>query len=204
MLALENLSKLPVKSLTRFRLVCKAWSSSFHTPLFITKHHQNSLNLLLKRSNGNARDDIFYISQFSTEKYKNFSVNHNIHVPIFDDYCLYVPEVYGPCNKLLCVSEKCSLEPIYLRVQNPSSVQRPPNLDYTGFNFCFIFGYDPPTEDYKVVRFVAYYVLDDEYESKKQVELYSLKNDSWKEIIVPGEGPRGGTMFNACLNGFCY
>ncbi|KAE8674654.1 putative F-box protein [Hibiscus syriacus] len=91
MLVLEILSKLPVKSLTRFRCVCKPWSSSFETPHFITKHHQNNLknnnlNLLLKRCHGGTPDDIHYFSQLSTEKDQNFRVKHNIHLPFFENF----------------------------------------------------------------------------------------------------------------------
>ncbi|XP_039005110.1 F-box/kelch-repeat protein At3g23880-like [Hibiscus syriacus] len=214
-LALEILSKLPVKFLTRFRLVCKDWSLSFHSPLFITKHHQNNLrnnklNFLLKRSHGSTRDNIFYFSQLSTEK--DFSVNHNIHLPFFENY-LYTPDVYGPCNGLLCLRENDRVA-----LWNPStrefktlpesSVQRPPDLYYTAFDHCFGFGYDPQTDDYKIVRFVFNKVfnkvLDDEYESKMQVELYSLKSDSWTEIVEPDGLPYGGAVFNTYVNGFYY
>ncbi|KAK8556444.1 hypothetical protein V6N13_064476 [Hibiscus sabdariffa] len=77
-LVLEILLKLPVKSLTRFRCVCKPWSSSFQTPLFITKHLQNNLrnnnlNLFHKGFCGDTRDGIHSFSQLSTEKGQSFS-----------------------------------------------------------------------------------------------------------------------------------
>ncbi|MFQ6647093.1 hypothetical protein Gotur_020536 [Gossypium turneri] len=40
-LVMEILSKLPVKSLTRFNCVCKYWCSFFRTPHFISKHYHN-------------------------------------------------------------------------------------------------------------------------------------------------------------------
>ncbi|KAE8700077.1 Detected protein of unknown function [Hibiscus syriacus] len=179
MLKFEILSKLPVKSLTRFKLVCRDWSSSFHTKLFITKHHQNNLrnnhlNLLLKRSHGNTHDDIYYFSQLSTEKGQNFSV-----------------ALWNPSTR-------------ELKTLSQSSVQRPPNLGYTAFGLCFGFGYDPQTDDYKIVRFVVNYVVDDGYEDSTQVELYSLKSDSMTEIVVPYEGPYGGVVFNTYVNEFYY
>ncbi|XP_039005094.1 F-box/kelch-repeat protein At3g23880-like [Hibiscus syriacus] len=213
MLKFEILSKLPVKSLTRFKLVCRDWSSSFHTKLFITKHHQNNLrnnhlNLLLKRSHGNTHDDIYYFSQLSTEKGQNFSVNHNIRLPFFENN-FYAPLIYGPCNGLLCLHEfaKVALwnpSTRELKTLSQSSVQRPPNLGYTAFGLCFGFGYDPQTDDYKIVRFVVNYVVDDGYEDSTQVELYSLKSDSMTEIVVPYEGPYGGVVFNTYVNEFYY
>nr|KJB74135.1 hypothetical protein B456_011G277100 [Gossypium raimondii] len=54
-LVIEILSKLPVKSLTRFNCVCKYWCSSIQTPHFISNNlENNNLNLLLSRLDGNA------------------------------------------------------------------------------------------------------------------------------------------------------
>ncbi|KAK8478465.1 hypothetical protein V6N11_046064 [Hibiscus sabdariffa] len=85
-LVLEILLKLPVKSLTRFRCVCKPWSSSFQTPLFITKHLQNNLrnnnlNLFHKGFCGDTRDGIHSFSQLSTEKGQSFSMMVVIRLP---------------------------------------------------------------------------------------------------------------------------
>ncbi|MBA0628573.1 hypothetical protein Godav_023287 [Gossypium davidsonii] len=129
MVMLEILSKLPVKSLTRFRCVCKPWCSSFQTPHFITKHHRNNLhnnnlNLLLKRCQGNTRDDIYYFSQLSIEKGQNFSAQHNIHLPFFKDcwyapvfqvlvmdYCVYMMLIRLPFGTHQLESLKLSLNP---------------------------------------------------------------------------------------------
>ena len=40
-IVLDILSKLPVKSLLRFRCVCKPWHSSIANPNFISTHHLN-------------------------------------------------------------------------------------------------------------------------------------------------------------------
>ncbi|PPE02904.1 hypothetical protein GOBAR_DD00064 [Gossypium barbadense] len=158
MVMLEILSKLPVKSLTRFRCVCKPWCSSFQTPHFITKHHRNNLhnnnlNLLLKRCQGNTRDDIYYFSQLSIEKGQNFSAQHNIHLPFFED-CWYAPVVSGPCNGLLCLhdADKVALwNPSTREFKSlpQSTVQRPPSVDSTSFD-CFGIGFDSQSGDYKV------------------------------------------------------
>ncbi|GMI70328.1 hypothetical protein like AT3G06240 [Hibiscus trionum] len=211
-LVLEILSKLPVKSLTRFRCVCKPWSSSFQTPHFITKHHRNNLNVLLKRCNGNTHGDIHYFSQLSTEKGHNFSVKQNIHLPFFEN-CWYAPVVDGPCNGILCLHDhdKAALwnpSTREFKILPQSSVQRPPLVDSTSFG-CFGFGFDPRTDDYKVVRFVTNYFEENEDEGlmafwSHQVELYSLRNDSWKEISVPEVHAYGSPLFNNYINGFYY
>ncbi|XP_017983735.1 PREDICTED: F-box protein At3g07870 [Theobroma cacao] len=217
MVTMDILSKLPVKSLARFRCVCKPWSSSFRTSDFITKHHQNNLtnnnlNLLLKRCHGNTRNDIHYFSALSTEKGENFSVTENIHLPFFEN-CWYAPVVSGPCNGLLCLHDagKAALwnpSTREFKILPRSSVNRPPSVDSTSFG-CLGFGFDSITDDYKVVRFVTNYFDENEEEGGladwiHQVELYSLKSDSWKEISVPEAHPYASPLFNNYVNGSYY
>ncbi|XP_039038643.1 uncharacterized protein LOC120176257 [Hibiscus syriacus] len=82
-----------------------------------------------------------------------------------------------------------------------STVQRPPGLlDFSSFN-CLGFGYDSQTDDFKVIRFVTHYFEENLDEGliadwTRQVELYSLKNDSWKEIPFTGVYAFASTLFN--------
>ncbi|KAB2008971.1 hypothetical protein ES319_D10G136000v1 [Gossypium barbadense] len=199
MVMLEILSKLPVKSLTRFRCVCKPWCSSFQTPHFITKHHRNNLhnnnlNLLLKRCQGNTRDDIYYFSQLSIEKGQNFSAQHNIHLPFFED-CWYAPVVSGPCNGLLCLhdADKVALwNPSTREFKSlpQSTVQRPPSVDSTSFD-CFGIGFDSQSGDYKVVNFVSNFFEENE-------------DEGLMGPPIPGVEPYGSPLFNNYVNGFYY
>ncbi|KAK8556447.1 hypothetical protein V6N13_064481 [Hibiscus sabdariffa] len=217
-LVLEILSKLPIKSLTRFRCVCKPWSSSFQTPLFITKHLQNNLrnnnlNLLHKGFCGDTRDGVHSFSQLSTEKGQSFSVEHNFHLP-FSGKGWYDLDVDGPCNGILCLDDGRDKAALWnpstreFKILPQSSVQRPPLVDSTSFE-CFGFGYDSQTDDYKVVRFVVNYFEEDSdagsmFEQNDQVELYSHRSDSWKEISYPGVGPYDSPPFNCYINGVYY
>ncbi|KAE8729774.1 Detected protein of unknown function [Hibiscus syriacus] len=222
MLVLEILSKLLVKSLTRFRCVCKLWSSSFETPNFITKHHQNNLknnnlNLILKRSHGGTLDDIHYFSQLSTEKDQNFRVKHNIHLPFFENF-VHATFIHGPCNGILClayldgIGQNVALwnpSTREFKILPQSTIQRPHGpLEFSSFN-SLGFGHDSQTDDFKVVRFVTNYYEENLDEGlladwNSQVELYSLKNDSWKEISFPGVDGFASALFNNYVNGFIY
>ncbi|GMJ08493.1 hypothetical protein like AT3G06240 [Hibiscus trionum] len=217
MVVLDILSKLPVKSLTRFRCVCKLWCSSFQTPHFITNHQQNNLknnnlNVLLKRCQFHTQVT-YYFSQLSIEKGQNFSVKHNVHLPFFE-HCRSGPAVSGPCNGLVCLKEddKVALwnpSTREFKILPQSPVHRPPLADFTSFD-CLGFGFDSQTDDYKVVRFVTNYFEHKEDVSRipdwnHQVELYSLKSDSWKEISAPDVYPYDGPPeFNIYINGFYY
>ncbi|KAK8510450.1 hypothetical protein V6N13_100473 [Hibiscus sabdariffa] len=216
-LVLEILSKLPVKSLTRFRCVCKFWSSSFQTPLFINKHHlnnlsKNNLNLLLQRCHG-PNGEIHYFSQLSTEKGQNFMVKQNIHLPICEDYSTD-PIVHGPCNGILCFDAEFKIglwnpSTRQFKIFPKSSIERPPSADSTSFE-CLGFGYDSLTDDYKVIRFVSN-SFEYEFDGMSfyshtivQVDLYSLKSNSWKELPDPGVGAWYAFTFNNYINGFYY
>ncbi|KAL4387594.1 hypothetical protein GQ457_09G013900 [Hibiscus cannabinus] len=214
MLVLEILSKLPVKSLTRFRCVCKPWSSSFQTPHFITKHlHNNNLNVLLKRFCGDTRGGVDCLSQLSTVKGRDFSEEENIHLPFFE-ICWYAPVFDGPCNGILCLHDQHDEATLWnpstreFKILPQSSVQRPPLVDSTRFGGIG-FGYDSQTDNYKLVRFVVNYFEEDSdagsmFDEMDQVELYSLTSDSWREISYPVVHPYGSPPFNSYVNGFYY
>ncbi|KAL4301833.1 hypothetical protein GQ457_10G000760 [Hibiscus cannabinus] len=225
-LVFEILHRLPIKSLTRFRCVCKPWSSSFQTPLFITKHHNhhlrhNNLNLLLKRSLVNRGPyDTYFFSQLSIDKGHNFSVKQTVHLPFFEDF-LSRPQVHGPCNGILCLSnfdDKVALwnpSTREFKILPQSSIQCPPSASCISSGFgCSGFGYDSQSDDYKVVRFVTIYFegYDEhdpgqgyvEFDRNEKVELYSLTSDSWKEISLPEVSAYGAPMFNNYVNGFYY
>ncbi|XVF69222.1 hypothetical protein PTKIN_Ptkin11bG0063600 [Pterospermum kingtungense] len=213
--AMDILSKLPVKSLLRFRCVCKSWCYSFQTSHFITQHHQNNLknnhhlNLLLKRIPHDTHGDgpIHKFSALSTEKGENFLVIENIHFPFFDK-SRYAPAVSGPCNGLLCLyyADKATLwnpSTREFKTLPPSPLQNILNTIATPILFFGLeLGFDSKTDDYKVVRFFLNRVDSWNY----QVELYSLKSDSWKGISVPDAMPSGSgsRLFSIYINGFCY
>ncbi|KAE8728636.1 Detected protein of unknown function [Hibiscus syriacus] len=85
--------------------------------------------------------------------------------------------------------------------------RRPPFPGYTGFK-CVGFGYDSETDDYKIIQFVTLVYIDEESDSspvyRSQVELYSLKTDSWKEVAsVPNACPFSNYLGNNCVDGVC-
>nr|KJB74170.1 hypothetical protein B456_011G277300 [Gossypium raimondii] len=224
-LVMEILSKLPVKSLTRFNCVCKYWCSSFQTPHFISNNYHNNLennnlNLLLSRCDGNTFQR--YFSQLSNEKYQNYIVKQNIHLPFFKNDR---PSVYGACHGLLCLldpsKDKAAIwnpSTREFKILPPSSIQRPPyfspfeetylTLDHVEFNHAS-FGFDSKTDDYKVIRFVTLTFVNSEEQYPHshfmyQVELYSLRSNSWKEIPCPDYKPTGTTLGNNYVDGICY
>ncbi|KAK8976778.1 hypothetical protein V6N11_047548 [Hibiscus sabdariffa] len=168
---------------------------SFHYPTS-PQPANDHLNLLVKRCDGKTLSDLSYFSQLSTEKGQNFSLKQSIHLPVFEMYYTHYVTVHGPHNGILCL--ECDANIICLwnpstrefKVLPQSSIQRPPSAADT--SFCGLgFGYDSQTDDYKVVRFIdntfEYHCDGNSYylETTYQVDLYSLKGNSWKEISDP-------------------
>ncbi|TYI08098.1 hypothetical protein ES332_A10G273900v1 [Gossypium tomentosum] len=219
-LVMEILSKLPVKSLTRFNCVCKYWCSFFQTPHFISKHYHNNvksnnLNLVLQRhDHGTA--SMPYFSQISVEKDENFLGKQNIRFPFFKNQ---LPYVYGARHGLFCLND-CLTDKAAIwnpstrefKILPPSSAQRPTYLGHTYACVYFNHGafvFDSKADDYKFIRFVTLSFVNTEYENAfaenmSQVELYSLKCDSWKEISSPNYTPCGLNWGDNYLDGICY
>ncbi|KAG8480162.1 hypothetical protein CXB51_024948 [Gossypium anomalum] len=223
-LVMEILSKLPVRSLTRFNCVCKYWCSSFQTPHFISKHHHNNLknnnlNLLLIRYEYDDNTFQPYFSQLSNQKDKKYIVKQNIHLPFFK---YAIPSVYGACHGLLCLQEPSTDKAAIwnpstreFKIPPPSSIQCPPyfssiqdgclTLVDASFGHA-AFGFDSKTDDYKVIRFVALTFInsEEEHHFESQAELYSFRSDSWKEIPSPGYTLTHLFLGNNCVDGICY
>ncbi|XP_039038590.1 F-box/kelch-repeat protein At3g06240-like [Hibiscus syriacus] len=145
---------------------------------------------------------------------QNFKAEHNIHLPFFENF-VYLPIVDGPCNGILCLAFGHNValwnpSTREFKILPQSTVHRPPGLEYTSFDRLG-FGYDSQTDDFKVVIFVSNCFSWENEEgmsiyshSIDQVELYSLKNDSWKEISFPGVDAFASDLFNNYVNGSIY
>ncbi|KAL6568116.1 hypothetical protein OROHE_003800 [Orobanche hederae] len=195
------LSKLPVKSLLRFKCVRKSWYSLIKSPHFIDLHLKN-------RSSAGSKYDYLILRRFLEQ-------HHNRHVLSFysyetlDDLCIdigtpfsmreYSVNVSGPCNGLLCITNNREIFICNPATREFRSLVVPPLFGpdkMTHETYSVAFGLDPITGDYKVVRIVVhYYVNDDEdcYSDDpdaivvRKLEVYDFTSDSWREtsIVLP-------------------
>ncbi|EOY19949.1 F-box and associated interaction domains-containing protein [Theobroma cacao] len=217
-LVMEILLRLPVKSLIRFKCVCKSWCFSFQTPYFITNHKNDNLNLLFKD---------FKISRFSLlsaeTKIKrhggpdvefNLKVKENIHMPV--SICNSSRSrltVSGVCNGLLCLQDGYRItlwnpSTREVKLLPKSTISLPPSVESTYFH-CMGFEFDPKSDDYKVLVNVINRVHDEEriisFKYINQIHLYSLSTDSWKEIPHPKVLFYGlHHLFITYINGICH
>ncbi|KAK4423685.1 F-box protein [Sesamum alatum] len=194
----EIFSRLPVKSLCRFRLVCKFCCSLTSNPQFRAA----------TRSRGRRR---FFLS-FSSALNWNcvlYSLTpgfHGVHVPEIADsladaaYCYYIRCINGlacfvrgdivvVCN--LATDEKPILQPF------PGGSC----LDRHSYFFC----YDPETDKYKVLRSVSSRIhgpVNDEV--AKNYKIFTVGVDiAWRDIYWPGLYQLGKST-SVCVNGVLF
>ncbi|XP_057970447.1 F-box/kelch-repeat protein At3g06240-like [Malania oleifera] len=193
------LLRLPLKFAVRFKCVCKSWCAQISKPNFIIKSlnwsvfGDDSARLLLKHvdlSTGVRLPALSVVSDKVLDE-NTVPVRPRLDFPLPNDAC---PTVKGPCNGilLLCITYVDNRHDVLLwnpttgnhYVLPQSNVPRIPNGEDSLIG-AYGFGFDPRTGDYKVIRFLNNH-SDDGMSAYQQVELFSLKANSWKEI--PNEG----------------
>ncbi|XP_059451019.1 F-box/kelch-repeat protein At3g06240-like [Corylus avellana] len=163
----DILSRLPVKSLMRFRCVSKAWCSLISTPNFISTHLNRSLSnsphqpYLFVCHCWTLHTVLLYPSDPEIEQKGDFFANPSDRIELRDpsnnEYSLHL---VGSSNGLLCLATLNFDNEVGLCVLWNPSIQKAiylpkPNLGFDrSLNKSFGFGYEPTTDDYKLVRLV--------------------------------------------------
>ncbi|XP_052193866.1 F-box/kelch-repeat protein At3g06240-like [Diospyros lotus] len=178
---IEILSRLLVKSLMRFRCVCKRWYKLSLSSAFINIHLNNNMD--------KKKSSIFCSinSDLTTKHYKNFLIRVNgaitsLRVPHIN----WGSYIVGSSNGLVCISsyqEKYTL-------WNPATKQFEclPELVYEKkhalWNSNILlsmsgFVFDGKTKDYKIVKII---VRRDKNRDTAQINVFTLSSNSWRTI----------------------
>ncbi|XP_017240181.1 F-box/kelch-repeat protein At3g23880-like [Daucus carota subsp. sativus] len=175
-LIFEILSYLPVKSLLRFRSVCKSWLSIISDQQFINTHLTNSQKkpapLILDK-------DFNRVYQLDT-----LEESVRLNLPSKGRF-----DCISSCSGLVCLADsEFDIDIHVMYLWNPATKQwkelsAAPRVREEDWEISdFVFGYDSTCNDYKLLRltFVLY-----EYAHELIAELYSSKTGNFKEINVP-------------------
>lgn len=179
------LARLPVKDVTRFKLVNKPWYA-FISSLYFAQIHLNNNNSLhyhddriiifINKDDGclNFTDVEDYCTSLNPKK-----INFN--------YSLYkFKSIIGSCNGLvLCTCFVNDYEGLNLVLVNPTTLQHKliskiEPYEYSSNNSCYGIGYDHNNNDYKIVKIMPR--KSENGEKFYQVAVYSLNCDTWKFI----------------------
>ncbi|KAK9938163.1 hypothetical protein M0R45_014918 [Rubus argutus] len=204
----EILSRLPVKSLCRFRCVSKPWHSLISNPKFIAQHAKKAIEdkeVFLRRRRVICNDERRRcLYSLNLDEFLNHNHNHND-----DDDTLVlqnrrvglvtateldfvyneisaqgrrrysIPVIYS-CNNLLLCQTSCG---VYLVNPATREMRKLPKTPSWGIVSLFRwslygFGFDYSTNQYKVVNGQADCAVDGIVFS-----VYTLKTDSWRQIV---------------------
>ncbi|XP_039040426.1 F-box/kelch-repeat protein At3g23880-like [Hibiscus syriacus] len=186
---IDILKWLPVKSVVKFRSVCKTWNSLICDPSFVSAHCQaylsrppNNTPLLLIISfsvNGKDKYSLHYDNDVFDELKK-------LQYPVFDS--IWSPMYFGSCNGLVCLGSYAH-NPMRFVFWNPSiqkyiSLPQPDIccIDYASrlnSAFGFGFGFDSRTNDYKILT-----VRFDKANHLIQPSLFSLRENCWTMVVA--------------------
>ncbi|XP_026419983.1 F-box/kelch-repeat protein At3g23880-like [Papaver somniferum] len=194
----EILCKLPAKSLSRFRCVCKPWNIQVADPIFFNSSNKftfivrHGINKLYSLEYDNSSTPL---SRFQDEGIKQirhpFSFpNHNIIPNIID------VKILGSCKGLACLSyffNSCHLPCIWNPYTEeykvvPISTALNPYRQYVDVR-ANGFGHDDNANEYIFINFTGSRVGRLGYPGSI-VSAYSLKSNSWKQsLYIPYEFP---------------
>ncbi|XP_059669611.1 F-box/kelch-repeat protein At3g06240-like [Cornus florida] len=206
---IEILSRVPAKSLLRFRCVSKSWLSLITSPDFIGLHlnqsHNNHHNphLLIKYYSLDPKKERYSL-RFDDETLTTVHESSELKCPFKTRRNSFF-RIVGICNGLICLSDDQFGYTYTLIIWNPA-IRKCVNLPkpricfdtYGPYMFVLGFGFDSRNNDYKVVR-IAYLrnkmgswdagagvesLLggEDDYIVPPEVEVFALKAGSWKTI----------------------
>lgn len=203
------LSLLPVKSLIRFKCVCKSWFAQIGSHSFIAEHllhanlHKDNGVLLLKvYLNGGDDVSFFLLSEETLE------VLEIVHLPQGLSGAQRL-RMIGSCNGIVCLSIEYEK---YVFLWNPATREIkalqgsaiPGGLcDCSGL-YHVSFGFDAKSNDCKVVRSVSFLKKNTAEWTPRQAEIYSLSSDSWRLLNANLPAANINRENVVCLNGICY
>ncbi|KAF3956130.1 hypothetical protein CMV_018720 [Castanea mollissima] len=187
-IVLEILARLPVKSLLRFRCVCKTWYSYITNPNFISAHllcynnHDPGYVIHMPRTTVHMAHIHRPHSQICTLALdRTFETISEFRIPF--TFQSGFPDLVGSCNGILCITDFVRSKSNDVYLWNPSirKFKRLPNTCLTrlSYNVVLGFGYDSLNNDYKVVRLSW---TCTKWVPPPEVEVYSLSSDSWKRV----------------------
>ncbi|CAK9318252.1 unnamed protein product [Citrullus colocynthis] len=178
---IEILSYLPVKSLLRFRCVCKEWNKLVQKPLFVNYHLEKRIpNSLLIINSPNTDQK----ARFSLVNAETFNEILQSELPMKANMG-YKLSVCGSYNGLVCISSASLLDvdPIYIWNPSVRKTRLLPNGLIPKWDHCWplnylAFGFHQAVNDHIVLRIVRI----EQWKCFYLVEIYSLKADCWRRV----------------------
>ncbi|PIA28135.1 hypothetical protein AQUCO_07200046v1 [Aquilegia coerulea] len=193
---MEILSLLPVKSLLRFRCVCKSWNQLLRDPYFI-QLHLNLHQSIKTNNNHHLNSDTQFLFLTDSQGITDFhcALDYNachkamkLYLPVKrilrGHYCY---KVFGICNGLVCLANLSGSLKVHVwnplirdHITIPSSPIPSVYPDYERHGFGFLHD----TNEYKLIRIVCTpeFKCSEPHEYSSHVSVYTLGTDSWRTL----------------------
>ncbi|CAL1385255.1 unnamed protein product [Linum trigynum] len=190
----DILWRLPIGQwIGRFCCVCKSWRTLFSDPSFIQREKPLDPRpqiLINSVNNDNQRSVYSLYSADTLEPLLPSPVQlpFNAENPLQDNYRFWdrAIKIAGSCNGLICISDGnydlilWNPATSETKLVPPSPLRRHWCLQTVGF------GFDPETEDYRIIRQFMY--DDGSWGCSYFAEVYCLRNDSWTKLADDKNG----------------
>ncbi|PPS14606.1 hypothetical protein GOBAR_AA05985 [Gossypium barbadense] len=192
-LTINILCHLSVKDLLRFKCVSKRWCSSIDNPDFIKHHLSHSL-----KTNTNHSLLLRHCGyHFFSVNYDSLKTTQTLKCPLSEPKKTL--RILGSCNGLLALENDNQRIFLWNQSTRKSQVLPSTEIGLAGFT-CYGFGYDPISDDYKVVRMVQ---SDKDYSGhcRYGAEVYSLRSkESLAGFDLASEEFRSVELPDFCLD----
>ena len=208
-LSFSILSKLPLKSLKRFGCVQKSWALLFDNLYFMsmyrnyflsTNHSYYDGTSILLHGTCNPLPNNYHSLSYLLfgEKFENM-VKLDLPPPLVEDGGFIEILSNTSVNGTLCLTQMTNTcvfwnpttDEFKVLPSSPflyQSSHTEPEVTYHGF------GYDHVRDDYKVVRWISFYIITDDEEPWQEYldfepiwllwEIYSLRSNSWRKLDI--------------------
>ncbi|CAA2965466.1 F-box kelch-repeat At3g23880-like [Olea europaea subsp. europaea] len=192
----EILSRLPVKTLLRFKCVCRQWRTLISSPTFASLHLNRSISNPTRRSIlvfDQYEDQFVSFDPVTFSPIKKFNAGLD-RVNCFGSEIMCV----GSTNGVLCIIDESGR----IWLWNPSTRQYrklPPGINDRSTFLSMGFGFDSVSNDYKVVILGFRYIREGEHGI--WVEVWSSNLESWREIKVDYSFRRGISVCDVIVEG---
>ncbi|CAJ1941214.1 unnamed protein product [Sphenostylis stenocarpa] len=207
-LILHILLRLPVKSLARFKSVCKSWFSLISDSQFAISHFELAAA---------CTERLVFLEPIVPE-FRSIDLNGSLHDPsasaalnlnFMSPESTYV-QILGSCRGFVlldCFQNLCLWNPstgIHKQVCHSPIAS---DMDTMLYTFLHGFGYDPSTDDYLVVQGS----IKVDLEGDTRVEVFSVRANAWKEIegihlsyMNCCDDMKPGVLFNGAIHWLAF
>ncbi|XP_016712492.1 F-box protein CPR1 [Gossypium hirsutum] len=180
-MTIEILLRLSVKDLLRFKCVSKPWCSSIDDPDFIKLHLFHSV-----KTNTNHSLILRHCEyHFFSVNYDSLKTTQRLNHPLGEQKTPI--KILGSCNGLLALIDDNGRIFLWNPSTRKSQVLPSSEIEFSSPSIFFPrstycgFGYDPISDDYKLVRMVQVHGKNNSY-LHSEAKVYSLRSNSWRRI----------------------